>query len=242
MPGIALDLHVHTTSGSADASLRVETLGPSVKAAGLAGVMTTEHFRQWGDDEVRTVTEMHGIVVIPAREWATPLGHILALGITRNVPEMRDPDVLRRAADAEGGLLIVAHPFRHFFDAPRQGLHPATLRTNDPEEAARLPIFKYVDCVEVINGNCTARENAFASAVADVLGLPPTAGSDAHYPEDVGRCWTALPAGVRTVGDVIAALRSRSQLVMSARGFDSGVASSEQNAGPRLSDAEARSA
>ncbi len=140
-----------------------------------------------------------------------------------------------------GGLLVVAHPFRHFFDVPRQGLHPATLRTNDPEEAARLPIFKFADCVEVINGNCTARENAFAAAVADVLGLPATAGSDAHYPEDVGRCWTVLPAGVGTVGDVILALRSRSQFVMSARGFDSGV-ETPQRAQPRLSDAEARSA
>jgi len=226
--GVALDLHVHTTSGSADASLRVQTLGPSVKAAGLAGVMTTEHFRQWGDDEVDLVTETHGIIVIPAREWATPLGHILALGITRNSPEMRDPAVLRRAADAEGGVLIAAHPFRHFFDAPRQGLHPATLRTNDPEEAARLPIFGFVDCVEVINGNCTARENAFAAAVADVLDLPATAGSDAHYPEDVGRCWTVFPAGVSRVQDVIEALWSRAQSVASAKGPDSGVGGRRQ--------------
>lgn len=239
MPAISLDLHVHTTSGSADASLRVETLGPSVKAAGLSGVMITEHFRQWGDDEVRAATEAHGIIVVPAREWATPLGHILALGISRNSPEMRDPALLRRAADAEGGLLIVAHPFRHFFDAPRQGLHPASLRTIDPEQAAGLPIFKFVDCVEVINGNCTPRENAFAAAVADILDLPATAGSDAHYPDDIGRCWTVFPVGVTGVTDVIEALRSRGQSLACVEGFDSGV---RNRLRPRCSgDAKARS-
>jgi len=208
MAEIALDLHVHTTSGSADASLRAERLGPAAIAAGLSGVMVAEHFRQWSDDEARAVSEQQEIIVVPAREWSTPLGHVLALGITRHSPDMRDPGRLRRAADEEGGLLIAAHPFRHFFDAPRQGLHPASLRTDDPEEAARLPIFTFVDAIEALNGNCTARENAFAGAVAGVLGFPMTAGSDAHYADDLGRCWTVFPSGTAHARGVIEALRS----------------------------------
>lgn len=211
---ISLDLHVHTTSGSADASLRVERLGAAAAAAGLAGVMVTEHFRQWPDDEARAVSERQEIVIVPAREWSTPLGHVLALGISRHTPEMRDPERLRQAADEEGGLLIAAHPFRHFFDAPRQGLHPSALRTDDPEEAARLPIFTFVDAIEAMNGNCTARENAFAAAVANVLNLPVTAGSDAHYADDLGRCRTVFPEPVTRVSEVIEVLRSRGHRLM----------------------------
>lgn len=214
MAEIAIDLHVHTTSGSADASLRVDRLGAAATATGLAGVMVTEHFRQWSDDEAREASERQQIIVVPAREWSTPLGHVLALGISRHIPEMRDPARLRQAADEEGGLLIVAHPFRHFFDAPRQGLHPSTLRTDDPEEAARLPIFSFVDAIEALNGNCTARENAFAAAVADVLNLPVTAGSDAHYAEDVGRYRTVFPGPLTGVGEVMEVLHSRGHRLM----------------------------
>ncbi len=211
---IALDLHVHTTSGSADASLRVERLGAAAAVTGLAGVMITEHFRQWTDDEARAVSESQQIIVVPAREWSTPLGHVLALGVSRHTPDMRNPEQLRQAADEAGGLLIAAHPFRHFFDAPRQGLHPAALRTEDPEEAARLPIFGFADAIEAMNGNCTARENAFARSVAEVLDLPMTAGSDAHYADDLGRCWSIFPEPVATVRDVIEMLRSRGHRLM----------------------------
>lgn len=222
MSNLAIDLHVHTTSGSADASLRVDRLGPAALAAGLSGVMVTEHFRQWTDAEACAAALDLGIIIVPAREWSTPLGHILALGIARNSPDMRDPARLRQAADDEGGFLIAAHPFRHFFDAPRQGLHPASLRTNDPGEAAGLPIFTYVDAIEAINGNCTGRENAFAAAVADQLNFPVTAGSDAHYADDLGRCWTIFPAGVTRVKDVIEALRSRAHSLACVEGFGSG--------------------
>jgi hypothetical protein len=205
--GLVLDLHVHTTAGSADASLRAAVLGGAARAVGLHGVLVTEHFRRWTEWEVRAVAEAQGILVIPAREWSTPLGHVLAIGLSAEDPGLRDIERLRRAADEEGALLVAAHPFRHFFDPPRPGLHPVTWRTEDPEEAATLPLFRYVDAVEVANGNCTARENAFAAAVAAVLGLPGTGGSDAHYADDLGRQVSLLPHGVHDLATLIEAIR-----------------------------------
>lgn len=205
--GFAIDLHVHTTSGSADASLRAAALGEAARAAGLDAVLVTEHFRRWGDDEAQRVSEEQGVLILPAREWATPLGHLLAIGLRREDAELRDPALLRRAADDEGALLVAAHPFRHFFDAPRQGLHPATLRTEDPEEAAGLEIFRHVHAIEAANGNCTERENAFARDVAAVLGLPVTAGSDAHYAEDLGRQRTRFAHRIDSLAELIAAIR-----------------------------------
>ena len=202
------DLHVHTTAGSADASLKAAALGEAARAVGLDGLLVTEHFRRWGDDEARELSERSGVIVLPAREWTTPLGHILAVGLRREDAELRDPALLRRAADDERALLIAAHPFRHFFDPPRQGLHRATLRTDDPIEAARLELFAYVDAIEAANGNCTPRENRFAAAVAAELHLPTTAGSDAHYAEDLGRKRTRFARPIAGLGELIAAIRA----------------------------------
>lgn len=202
------DLHVHTTAGSADASLRAAVLGDAARAAGIEGVLLTEHFRRWGDDEARELSERAGVLVLPAREWTTPLGHILAIGLRCEDAALRDPALLRRAADDEGALLVAAHPFRHFFDAPRQGLHRATLRTDDPEEAATLALFAYVDAIEAANGNCTPRENRFSAAVAAVLGKPLTAGSDAHYADDLGRQRTLFARPVGSLDDLNVAIRA----------------------------------
>lgn len=206
--GTLLDLHVHTTAGSADAALRVARLGELVRAAGLDGVLVCEHFRLWSHGEVEAAQDAQGIVIIPAREWSTPLGHILAIGLRDENPALRDPARLREVASMEGAVLVAAHPFRHFFDAPRQGLHPAVLRTEDPEEAATLPIFSFVEAIETANGNCSDMENEFARRVAEVLRLPGTGGSDAHYPEDVGRKRTRVLGGAASVRELIAAIRT----------------------------------
>lgn len=206
--GTVLDLHVHTKAGSADSSLPVAVLGDVVRGAGLDGVVVTEHLRRWTQWEIESAVESQGIVIIPAREWSTTLGHVLAIGVKRHEPELREIERLRRAADDEGGLLIAAHPFRHFFEAQRQGLHLATLRTDDPEEAATLPIFRFVDALEVANGNCTERENTFARAVAQVLGLPATSGSDAHHAGEIGRRRMTFPCDISTPGELVDAIRS----------------------------------
>lgn len=212
--GITLDLHVHTKAGSADSSLPVAGLGASARAVGVDGIVVAEHFRLWTAWEVESAAESEGLIIIPAREWSTTLGHVLAIGMSRHEPELRDPERLRRAADEEGALLIAAHPFRHFFDLPRQGLHPATLRTDDPDEAATLPIFRFVHAVEVANGACTERENAFAAAVAEVLGLPATAGSDAHHDGEIGRRPMTFPSGVTGPRELIQAIRAGTYGIM----------------------------
>src|SRR5262249_23682510 len=62
---------------------------------------------------------------------------------------------------------------------------------NHPERAAKLPIFKMVDAIEVLNGACSEDENEFALKVARVLGLAEVAGSDSHSDGALG-CVTTL--------------------------------------------------
>ncbi len=81
------------------------------------------------------------------------------------------------------------------------------MRTDDPAEAAILPIFRFVHAIEALNGQCTEEENDFAGEVAALLGLPATAGSDAHNADDLGRCLTVLERPVSNVGELIETLR-----------------------------------
>lgn len=201
------DLHVHTTGGSADASLRAEALGDAARVVGIEGVLLTEHFRRWGDDEAAALSARLGVLLLPGREWATPLGHILAVGLQRDDDALRDPGTLRRAADAEGALLIAAHPFRYYF-GPVAAWHPAPSRSDDPAEAARWELFAYVHAVETANGHCTPRENAFAEAVARVLSLPTTGGSDAHNADELGRARTVFAEPIADLAMLIHALRA----------------------------------
>ena len=66
-----------------------------------------------------------------------------------------------KEAKSIGAVTVAAHPFREF------GL--GNLARN----------YKF-DAVEVLNGNSSAAENNEAKALAQSMGLPGTAGSDAH--------------------------------------------------------------
>jgi predicted metal-dependent phosphoesterase TrpH len=142
-------------------------------------------------------------------EVSTDMGHILALGLKEYVGGIRQAATLRRVADEHGGFLIVAHPFRHYFDPVyfrRQGKEPFTMT---PEEAAaKLPVFKIVDAVEVLNGANTVRENLFALRVAQALGKPGTGGSDAHSTQGIGVYCTVFEKDCRTQEELLEELHA----------------------------------
>jgi hypothetical protein len=61
--------------------------------------------------------------------------------------------------------------------------------------------------MERLNGRGSDAENAFAAAVCDNLGLPSTAGSDAHAATDIGRCATEFLDKVNDLEGLIEAVR-----------------------------------
>lgn len=184
--GTVIDMHVHTTRGASDSNLRPEELADEALRLGLDGVHVSEHDRLWDPLELERYRQQHGLFVANGMEVSTDLGHILTLGLDRYVPGIRRIEELRRVVDDVGGYMIVAHPFRHFFDPAhfrRTGGEPFRLT---PEQAARLPVFEMVDAVEALNGCNTVKENLFALRVAKVLGKPVTGGSDAHSNQGIG--------------------------------------------------------
>ncbi len=186
MSGTIVDMHLHTTRGASDSGLRPEELIHEARRIGLTGVHLTEHDRLWEPRTLARFREESGLFVANGMEVSTDLGHILVLGLDRYVPGIRHAEELRRIVSDVGGYMIVAHPFRHYFDPAhfmRQGVEPFSMT---PEQAARLPVFQLVDAVEVANGGNTNRENLFALRVAQALGKPGTGGSDAHSSQGIG--------------------------------------------------------
>jgi predicted metal-dependent phosphoesterase TrpH len=198
MPGTIVDMHVHTVRGASDSSLTPEQLRQEAQRIGLTGVNISEHDRVWDERQIEEFREQSGLFVSRGMEVSTDMGHMIVVGLDSYVPGIRRAAELRRVVDEAGGFMIVAHPFRHFFDPIhflRDGRQPFNMT---PEEAAeRMPVFRLVDEMEVANGGCTPQENQFALRVARVLGKRGIGASDCHSKQGVGYFTTAFEEELR---------------------------------------------
>lgn len=203
-----VDLHVHTAHGSSDSALPLEELIDESIAAGLDGLTITEHNHLWNDARWDKKALEAGLLVLHGIEVSTDCGHILAYGLEGYVSGIHKAAVLREVADHCGGMLISAHPFRRAFD-PGPHIHNLLhLQFPTVEEAAAHPLFELVDAVEVLNGGSTEQENDFARQVAEYIGLPTVGGSDSHSSNSLGHCATRLMVPVRSLPELIEAVRS----------------------------------
>ena len=205
-----IDMHIHTTRGASDSGLDPGDLAREATKRGLTAVHISEHDRLWDRHALAEYRKENSrLLVANGMEVSTDMGHILALGLKEYVGGIRHCENLRRVADEQGAFLIVAHPFRHFFDPvyfTRQGKEPFTLT---PEQAAKLPVFQFVDAIEVLNGANTVRENVFALKVAQAIGKPGTGGSDAHSTQGIGTYCVVLDKDVDTQEELLEELHAR---------------------------------
>jgi predicted metal-dependent phosphoesterase TrpH len=207
MPSI-IDLHVHTTLGSYDSMITPQRLAEAAQRAGLTALAISEHLTPWPRERAQQFYQETGILALPAREWSTDMGHIIALGLEA-ATGIRTAEELRRAAEAEGAFLVLAHPFR-YFPGPSSLLFGGVANAGELpiEELARHPVFALVDAIEVLNGGCVDRENELALRVARYLGKPIVGASDAHAPMEVGHYATLFEAEVRGLDDLLRELRA----------------------------------
>ncbi len=207
--GSIVDLHIHTIVGSMDSDISPKRLAESAKAAGLTGVALTEHMSQWLPDEADRFRLESGLFVFNAREWSSDMGHIIVLGLDREVRGLARARDLRRACQENGAFMILCHPFR-YFPGPSNFLFGGRRDAQELplEVLAAHPLFDLVDAIEVLNGGCIERENALAQEVARSLGKPGVAGSDAHMPMEVGRYATMFERELGSEEHMLSELRA----------------------------------
>lgn len=200
-----IDLHCHTRPLSHDSSLTADELIDVAKAAGLDGVCLTEHDFFWEPDEARDLARRHDFTVIPGVEINTEDGHFIVFGLHRYVYGMHRTGELAALVESAGGAIIAAHPYRRQlpFELRQSGDWTEALH-----RTADNPAYAHVCAMESYNGRGSERDNAFAAALVERLGLPAVAASDCHEPRDVGVCATEFRGPISSLGDLIAALRS----------------------------------
>jgi predicted metal-dependent phosphoesterase TrpH len=188
----AVELHTHSRY-SHDGRDSVPELLEAAERVGLDAIAVTDHDTVDGGLEVASLAEDYGLLGIPGIEVTSNDGHVLGLGVRTPIAAGQTfAETLSSIRDA-GGIAIVPHPFQE----SRHGV----LASIDEAELATA------DAIEVYNSRLiTGRANRQAASFADRVGVPATAGSDAHVSEMVGRAVTNVDAANRTVDDILDAI------------------------------------
>jgi len=159
------DIHVH--SCFSDGIPTPKEIVDHCRKIKLDGVAVTDHDCVEGSLEALKYAGK-GFTVIPGLEVSAREGHILALGVKKNIePGLSARETIERIHKL-GGIAIAAHPY----DRYRRGVGDAILE---------LPF----DAVEVANGH-TFTNSRSPREMALQAGKPMTGGTDAHSLQEIG--------------------------------------------------------
>jgi len=138
------------------------------------------------------------ILIIPGVEVSTSSGDMVILGTEEMPPKPWNPQDVADYAKSIDGVAIIAHPFRQY------GMG---------DLARNLK----VDAIEVLNGGSTQTANMQAKELAQEMGLPGTAGSDAHQISELFSVNTQIHASL-DIDEVLCAIRKGSISAQPTRG------------------------
>jgi len=170
-------MHVHTRYSDGLNSPE-EVIREALKR-GLQGVSITDHNVIEGSLEAVKIGRKLGAIVVPGVEVRSRGGDILAYGVYENIkPKLSVMETLDAIREA-GGIAVAAHPYSRF-----------VRRLSLGDLVRRYPF----DGIEVFNSRARIEDNNKAAEVARELGLPGTAGSDAHSIWEVGNAYIVVEA------------------------------------------------
>jgi len=197
-----IDLHIHTSPRSACSYIDPHELIQEAQRLKLDGICLTEHQVIWDSDEVNELARESGIKIFRGNEFTTNQGDMLVFGLYKDIKDLLMIQELSEEVKTAGGYMIAAHPFRGF---KTFGIGQLQMTV---EQACRRKALEFVDAIEVGNGKLSPDENDMARKVAQKLGLPGTAGSDAHRVDEVGRWATVFEKEIHTELELVQELHS----------------------------------
>ncbi len=191
-----LDLHLHTTRHSPDSMMAPAALLRRARQVGLNGVVITEHDWLWTESELDELrAQAPDLLILAGIEVSSREGHILVYGVTNPfaVPHGIGVAALCREVHRQGGAAVAAHPFRwgQKFDD--------ILRREKPE----------LDGLELMTNNMDADGRRRAASIRTEYKLAGLGSSDAHHEDTLGCCYTEFPDTLRSIKDVVQAIRDR---------------------------------
>lgn len=189
------DLHVHSCR-SVDSRASFEDIYAAARARGLSGLAICDH------NVFAPPPPCPDLILIPGCEYSTTAGHMLTLFLQKPLEKQLSRDSrglfawrdVVDAAHAQGALVFLAHPYA-----------PKVSRTRE--------VWQAVDGIEVFNARIEHSRvqgaNLDAQSTCLLMKKPFSAGSDAHFPGEVGRTYWECDAEP-TLAGVKAALLSGS--------------------------------
>jgi predicted metal-dependent phosphoesterase TrpH len=197
-----IDLHTHTSPRSPCSSIDPHELIREAARLELDAICLTEHQVAWQPDEIEELSQETAVAILRGNEFTTNQGDILVFGYEEDIKELLTIEELRERVTGAGGFMIAAHPFRGF---KTFGIGQLQMTV---EQACSRKMFDYVDALEIRNGKVSDEENEMAARVADRLGLPGTAGSDAHRLDEIGKWVMDFERAIENEQELIEELRA----------------------------------
>jgi predicted metal-dependent phosphoesterase TrpH len=176
------DLHVHTNHSRCSNAEPIAIL-KAAKEKGLDGIAITDHDCIEGALEVKKLNRDKRFEVIVGEEVTTEKGHILCYYVKERIRPGKLAAVIKKATEQKA-IIAPAHPYDFF-----------------RQEADRKAIKRYlsrIHAIETYNSRSPVPFfNDWADRLAKQLGLAAIAGSDAHFPYEVGGGITLFSGSLR---------------------------------------------
>jgi len=190
------ELHCHSKYSKCS-NLEPELILKIAKKRGLNGIAVMDHNTLAGSLAIKKLNKDKDFKIIIGHEVSTNLGHVLAYNIKKDIKPGDFYQIIKEIHN-QGGLAVVAHPFRIW---PHLRFK-ANLRD----------VSKEIDGIEGLNGRVMfGFSNRKAERTAKELGKAIIAGSDAHFSYEIGDCISMFD------GDIENAIRKKSIMIEAKR-------------------------
>lgn len=196
------DFHCHTCY-SYDSTARPEAMVDAALGKGINYLVICDHGEIQGAKEAAEYAKNKPILIIPGIEIKSKEGDILGLNIKKIIPnKLPARETIKKIKEA-GGWAIIPHPFG--WSCSFKG----DLRD----------LLDDIDGIEGLNASLFSG-NEKAIDFAQKHNLLLTAGSDAHFPNFVGRAYLDIPGEDLSLEEILAQIKNKNvQIRGSEAGF-----------------------
>lgn len=205
---LRVDMHVHTNH-SKDSRASPQDVVKRALELGLDAIAVTDHNTVSGALEAERAASRTPLLVIPGQEVMSREGEVIVLDVRENIPHGMTALQTMKAGKKGGGFVVVPHPF----DLMRNGIGKAM-----------ESCLKYIDAIEAFNARTIlGMFNNKAMAFAQEHNLPITAGSDSHFPEEMGNTHMLIRSAKTTKAILKAIASGRAEIVARKQSLPWGV-------------------
>lgn len=186
------DLHCHTLY-SFDSWVKPEKMIEAAIKKGIDCLAITDHNEIKGALEAIEYAKGKPILIIPGIEVKTKEGDILGLNVKEIIPNgLSAKETIKKIKEA-GGIAIIPHPFGW----------ACSFKKNLADIVAEI------DGIEALNASLFGKGNKKALDFCKKYNLPFTAGSDAHSPNFIGKCYLEIAGKNLSIGEVINQIKNK---------------------------------